>query len=149
MEDYNDELNEIIVNRLKERKYKLDRINEIEMSQRNSILRPLIGIAIAACILGFVIISPWKNESAFIGNEITRAATLNVDSLVNNGDYDAAFSVIDIDIAKSDSTIKVLKDEAKMKKDEELDYLIQAEQQNIDDLKKKKLEIEILKNKSK
>lgn len=147
MEDYNDKLNEMIIDRLEERKYKIERINEIEMPRRLSIVRPLAGVAIAACILGAIFISPW-NKGNPIEKETMRASTVNVDSLVNNGDYDAALRIIVTNIAKSDSTIKVLKNEAKLKKDEELDYLIQAEQMNIDDLKEKEQEIEILKNKT-
>lgn len=144
MEDYNDKLDEIIADRLKERKYKLNRINEIEESQRTAILRPLIGIASAACILGFVFLWPRSNGS-LIENEAIRGANPNVDSLVNNGDYDAALRTIDIDIAKSDSTIKVLRAETKMKMDEELEYLIRAEQLNKENLMKKKQKIEMLK----
>lgn len=148
MEEYNDELNKIIVDRLKERKYKIDRIKEIEMPRRSGFVRSMIGIAVVACVLGFVFISPWSN-SDLSGNEAQRAATVNVDSLVNKGDYDAALKVIDTSIAKSDSTITALRNEIKIKKDEELDYLIQAEQLNIDNLKKIKQEIIKLKNKSK
>lgn len=148
MEEYNDELNKIIVDRLKERKYKIDRIKEIEMPRRSGFVRSMIGIAVVACVLGFVFILPWSN-SDLSGNEAQRAATVNVDSLVNKGDYDAALKVIDTSIAKSDSTITALRNEIKTKKDEELDYLIQAEQLNIDNLKKMKQKIGILKNKSK
>lgn len=148
MEEYNDELNKIIVDRLKERKYKIDRIKEIEMPRRSGFVRSMIGIAVAACVLGFVFISPWSN-SDLSGNEVQRAATVNVDSLVDKGDYDSALRVIDTSIAKSDSTITALRNEIKTKKDEELDYLIQAEQLNIDNLKKMKQKIGILKNKSK
>lgn len=148
MEDYNDELNEIIVDRLKERKYKIDRINEMEMTRRSGFVRPLIGIAVAACVLGVVFISPWNRDS-FVDKEAMRAATINTDSLVANGDYDAALRIINTNIAKSDSIINVLRNEAKGKNDEELDYLIQSELLNLEDLKEKKQEIEILKNKSK
>lgn len=148
MEDYNDELNKIILERLKERKYKTDRIKEIEMPRRSGFVRSMIGIAVAACVLGFVFISPWNNNG-LIGDEAQRAATVNVDSLVDKGDYDSALRVIDTSIAKSDSTITALRNEIKIKKDEELDYLIQAEQLNIDNLKKIKQKIIKLKNKSK
>lgn len=148
MEDYNDELNEIIVDRLKERKYKIDRINEMEMTRRSGFVRPLIGIAVAACVLGVVFISPWNRDS-FVDKEAMRAATINTDSLVANGDYDAALRIINTNIAKSDSIINVLRNEANGKNDEELDYLIQSELLNLEDLKEKKQEIEILKNKSK
>lgn len=148
MEDYNDILNEMIVDRLKERKYKIDRINEMEMTQRSGFVRSLIGIAIAACVLGVVFISPW-NRGGFDEEEAMRAATFNVDSLVTNGDYDAALRIISTNIAKSDSIINVLRNEANGKNDEELDYLIQSELLNLEELKEKKQEIEILKNKSK
>lgn len=147
MEEYNDKLNEMIVDRLKERKYKIDRINEMEMTRRSGFVRPLIGIAIAACVLGVVFISPWDRGG--FDEEEMRAATFNVDSLVTNGDYDAALRIINTNIAKSDSIINVLRNEAKDKNDEELDYLIQSELLNLEDLKEKKQEIEILKNKSK
>lgn len=148
MEEYNDKLNKIIVNRLKERKYKIDRINEMEMTRRSEFVRPLIGIAVVACILGIVFITPWSNRD-LIEDEAMRAATINIDSLVDKGEYDAALRVIYTNIAKSDSTIKVLRDEAKMKKDAELDYLIQAELLNVENLKEKKQKIEFLKNNSK
>lgn len=148
MEEYNDKLNEIIVDRLKERKYKIDRINEMEMTRRLGFVRPLIGIAVAACVIGVVFISPW-NRSSLVDEEAMRSATINVDSLVTNGDYDAALKIINTNIAKSDSIIKVLRNEAKGKNDEELDYLIQSELLNLEDLKDKKQRIENKKNKSK
>lgn len=146
MKEYNDKLNDIIVDRLKEQHYKLGRIKEME--KRTISFHPLISIAIATCVVGVLYFAPWKRNEVLY-DEATRAAVINIDSLIGKGKLDEALVIIDNSIAETNNTIKQLKQEVDKNNNDETNYLIQAEQMNIEELQKKKKYIMEIKRKSK
>lgn len=140
MEEYNDELHRFILERLGERKEKLDKMKGWEKKKNPA--RSAIWLAIAACFIGGLILFPWNKEgSDDMENEGVRSGVMDIDTMIKEGKYENALKIIDSEIAASDSTLKVMQSETNMD-DEETRYEIEAEKQKIKMLKEKRKIIE-------
>lgn len=135
MEEYDDKLHDIIKSRLAERDRKTQSIKRWSGKKSNLFLRPIIGIAVAACLAGFLFINPSSNEpEETIG---VRAASGNVDELIRLGKYEDALILVEKEIASSDSTLRAMEHDA-CDMDEETEYMISAIKLKISDLKEKR-----------
>ena len=145
--EYNDNMHQLIVDRLKERSRKYDFIKDCEASSKRHRYMSFMGWAAAACIVGFVLFSVHHiyEGSDNTSEDVIRSGNVNVDELIENKRYDEAIKVMEIELSKSDSAINALRI-SKDKMDEESEYELQVELQKRDDLKEK---IEILKKKLK
>lgn len=146
--EYNDNMHQLIVDRLKERSRKLDVIRDCEMTSKKHRYVSFAGWAVAACLVGFVVLSVHNtfDGSDNMSGDVIRSGNLNVDELVKEKKYEEALKMIDVELSKSDSAIKVLQMIPTDELDEESEYELQVERQKHNELKKK---IKILKKKLK
>lgn len=134
MEDVNDELSQLIIDRLGARKSKLDRIELWEHPSKKKVQLPLIGAAIAACAVGAICL-PWNEIfSSDSGIEVSRSAETNIQWLIDEGKYEEALQVVQVEQKRIDSTLTALKNGGKL--DDETQYEIQALQLELSDLNK-------------
>ena len=135
MEEYNDKLHDIIKNRLAERDRKSQSIKRWSRNKSNLSLRPVIGFAVAACLVGALFIIPWSTPSEDTSG--VRAASGNMEELIRSEKYEEALILIEKDIASSDSTLQVLENDT-CALDEETEYSISAIRLKISELKEKR-----------
>lgn len=139
MEEFNDDLHRLILHRLGERKEKLDKIEEWKKQKKTFPL--FIGYAIAACIIGIIFI-PWNKElTPNMDGENVRSGIIDIDAMIKDKNYTNAMKIINSEMEKSDSILKVL-DTKTNKDDEEIQYEIQVEKLKIEELKEKRELIE-------
>ncbi|MCQ2094304.1 MAG: hypothetical protein MJY81_04855 [Bacteroidaceae bacterium] len=138
MEEYNDKLHDIIKERLAERDRKCKSMKEWNRKQNSSNLKPLIGIAVAACLVGALFIIPWQTSSDDIIG--TRSASQNIEELISQEKYDEALLIIEDELHSSDSTLNALQQDSSMI-DEETEYEINVIQLKIRDLKEQREKI--------
>lgn len=138
MEENNDKLHDIIKERLAERDRKCKSMQKWNRKQKSSNLRPLIGIAVAACLVGVLFIIPWQTSSDDIVG--TRSASQNIEELISQERYDEALLIIEDELHSSDSILNVLQLDSSMI-DEETKYEITVIQLKIKDLKERRKEI--------
>lgn len=135
MEEYNDKLHGIIKSRLAERDRKSQSIKRWSRNKGNTNLRPIIGFAIAACLVGILFIMPWSNTSDEVGG--VRSASGNIDELIKLEKYEDALVLVEKEIATSDSTLMIMTNDTCVI-DEETEYNISAIRLKISDLKEKR-----------
>lgn len=135
MEEYNDKLHDIIKSRLAERDRKSQSIKRWSRNKGNTNLRPIIGFAVAACLVGVLFIMPWSNTSDEVGG--VRSAFGNIDELIKMEKYDDALFLVEKEIATSDSTLMLMTNDTCVI-DEETEYNISAIRLKISDLKEKR-----------
>lgn len=135
MEEYNDKLHDLIKNRLAERDRKSQSIEKWNRKQNKANLRPIIGFAVAACMIGMLFLIPW--QSPYSESDSVRAASGNIDELIKLEKYDDALILIDKEIYLSDSTLQALEQDT-CANDEEKEYSISAIRMKLDDMKEKK-----------
>lgn len=137
MEEFNDKLHGIIKERLAERDRKIQNINKwMNKQDRVVVLRPVLGLAIAACLAGAIFLFPWNEPIE--ESEVTRGATGNIDELIRQEKYDAALIVIEKELYSSDSTLKAIQQDTCTIMDEETEYNISAIKLRISELEEKK-----------
>lgn len=140
MEEFNDDLHRLILHRLGERKEKLDKIEE--WKKQKKMFPIFIGYAIAACIIGIIIFIPWNKElTPNMDGENVRSGIIDIDAMIKDKNYTNAMKIINSEMEKSDSILKVL-DTKTNKDDEEIQYEIQVEKLKIEELKEKRELIE-------
>ena len=128
--EYNDQIQSLIIDRLKERDRKMQIINGLEKNKRVIHLFPWIGIA-AACIAGLSFFT--YQEKTFVDyDENFRGGQVNVENL-NNGDYESNLKQLNEDIARTDSVITSIKSQSD-NLDEELQYELQFQEQKKENL---------------
>lgn len=135
MEEYDDKLHDIIKSRLAERDRKSQSIKSWNRNKGNVNLRPIIGFAVAACLVGVFFIMPWPSTSDEVGG--VRSASGNIDELIRQEKYEDALFLVDKEIATSDSTLLIMAHDTCVI-DEETEYNISAIKQKIGDLKEKR-----------
>lgn len=140
MENQKDKLDVLIGNRIAERQRKLNRLQEMEGGSRKTIWMKFTPLAIAACLTIAVIIGTRQSQDNGL-QEACRAASPEIQQLIENGEWDKAHTMVIEEISDADSAINQLVQEDTT--DEEIVYELQTERLKKNDLKK--LEKEILK----
>lgn len=131
-EEYNDDMHKLIVERLKERNRKLEFINRLEKPSRIIDIKPLVGILVAACFIGFIFyISPWSFDDAT--NTPYRSSEENIQGLIDSGNHEKALIIIENEILSVDSALNVLKQQEN-NTDEEIIYEIKVHELKKEDL---------------
>lgn len=137
MEEFNDKLHGIIKERLAERDRKIQNINEWTNKQdRVVVLRPVLGLVVAACLVGAIFLLPWNGTSE--DTDVIRGASGNIDELIRSEKYDAALIVIEKELYSSDSTLKAIQQDTCTIMDDETEYNMSAIKLRISELEEKK-----------
>lgn len=140
MKEQKDKLDELIGNRIAERQRKQKRMKEMQNGSRKTIWMKLTPMALAACLIVAVVFGVRHSRHKGL-EEASRAASPEIQQLIEKGEWDRAVSMVKEKMINSDSTICQLEKEDTT--DEEIAYELQAERQLIKDMKQ--LEKEILK----
>ena len=135
MEEYDDKLHDIIKSRLAERDRKSQSIKRWNCNKGKVNLRSIIGFAVAACLVGALFIIPWSDTSEEVGG--VRSASGNIDELIRLENYEDALSLVEKEIATSDSTLQIMAHDT-CAIDEETEYNISAIKLKISNLKEKR-----------
>ena len=140
MKRQKDKLDELISCRITERQRKLKRLQEMQGSDRKTIWLKLTPLALAACLIVAVTIGTRHAQNKSL-EEACRAASPEIQKLVEKGEWNKAYTMVIEEISNADSAICQLEKEDTT--DEEIAYELQAERLKMKDMKQ--LEKEILK----
>jgi len=140
MENKKDKLDELISSRIAERRRKLKRLQEMKGGSGKSIWMKLTPLALAACLIVAVTVGIRQSQDNGL-EDACRAASPEIQLLIEKGEWDKAYMMIREEIGDADSAINQLVQEDTT--DEEIAYELQAERLKIEDMKR--LEKEILK----
>ena len=133
MKDQKDKLDELIGSRIAERERKLKRIQEMSEGEKNTRWVRFTPLAIAACLTVAVIIGTRQSQDEGM-QDVCRAASPEIQQLIDNEEWDKAYSMVLDEIRDADSTICHLEKEDTT--DEEIAYELQAERQKMSDMKR-------------
>lgn len=142
-EDFNDNLHNLIVDRLRERDRKIKTIKDYEHSKKRLPVLSVVGVLVAACIAG-VFFYVASNQSNVEDSPI-RSGMMNVQELINQGKYEEAIIVLENEVSIADSILIELGNKEK-NDDEETLYEIETQKFKMEELRK---EIDELKKKLK
>ena len=140
MKNQKDKLDVLIGNRIAERQRKLKRLQEMEGGGGKTIWMKFTPLAIAACLTIAVIIGTRQSQDNGL-QEACRAASPEIQQLIEKGEWDKAYTMVIEEINDADSAINQLVREDTT--DEESAYELQVERQKREDMSQ--LEKEIMK----
>lgn len=135
IEEWNDDMHRLIVDRLKERNRKMEFIKGCEKPKKGRTVS-IIGLLVAVCMIG-IIFNLTINKQEDSTDMPIRSSMSNVQEMIDEGRYDDAFTIIERELYSADSTLNELK-KASTDNDEETLYEINAMEMKVKDLKKER-----------
>ena len=139
MKNQKDKLDELISSRIAERQRKLQRLQEMQGGSRKNLWVKFAPLAIAASLAVAAIIGSWQYSND-LPQDICRSASPEIQQLIDNKEWDKAYSLVTKEINDAESTISLLQQEDTT--DEEVAYELQAERLKMKDMKLLEKEIE-------
>ena len=136
MEEINDNMHKLIIDRLKERHRKMEIIKSYERSKNRVRVFSFVGVLMAACMVG-VFFMVGINPASTPADEAVRSSLENVQELIEHGKYEEALSVIERELFVSDSILNDLRSRGN-KEDEEIMYEIKAQEIRVEELQKER-----------
>ena len=132
IEEFNDDMHRIIVDRLRERNRKIKAVERFEKPNNSKF--SVWGLWGAACFAGLIFIISLNNSQGDMDASI-RSGMDNVRTLIDEGKYTEALQVAERELFIADSTLNALK-KSTVKPDEETLYEIKALELKKEDLSK-------------
>lgn len=124
IEEFNDDMHKLIVDRLKERNRKLEFIKGCE-TQKKGHTFSIAAILVAACLIGVLFNFSINNKHDAVYDAPFRSSMPSVQKLIEEERYEEAITIIEKELYSADSTLNLLK-KSKTNKDEETLYEIQV-----------------------
>lgn len=134
-EDFNDNMHQLIIDRLRERHRKTKIMNDYEKPKKIRSLS-FVSLIAAACFIGIFILFP-DNKTINPTDAPIRSSMENVRNLIDEGRYGQALAIVEKELYSTDSTLNELR-MLKETNDEETLYEIQVLELRIKELTKKR-----------
>lgn len=134
IEEFNDDMHRIIVDRLRERNRKIKAVERFEKPDNDRVPVYICGLLVAACFAGVIYIISLNNSQGDMDAPI-RSGMEHVRTLVDEGKYKEALQEAERELFIADSILNVRK-KSTVKPDEETLYEIKALELKKEDLAK-------------
>lgn len=134
VEEFNDDMHRIIVDRLRERNRKIKAVERFEKPDNDRVPVSICGLLVAVCFAGVIYIISLNNSQGDMDAPI-RSGMEHVRTLVDEGKYKEALQEAERELFIADSILNVRK-KSTVKPDEETLYEIKALELKKEDLVK-------------